>query len=410
VKIEASVPEMLSLFKGIQTQPEQLFNLIRHDIRESVGRYLSEIMEVELTQFLGRERYERTEKPSNHRNGSYDRRFTLKGIGQVGVKIPRDRQGQFPTQVIPRSQQYEDQLKQDLSVMVLTGVSTRMLSLLSTRLIGRKVSPTEVSNANKELIEAVDQWRQRDLSEERVQYIFVDGVNFDMRMGDTVEKVPVLAAIGVTESGARLVLGLQSGDKESASNWREFFKDLKRRGLQSHLVKLGIMDGLTGLEKVFKEEFIKAKIQRCQVHVSRNVLAKVPKKYKQDVADEMRSIFYASSKENSLSFYEDFKTTWEPLVPSAVSCLDQTIDSCLMFFTCPQEEWLSLRTTNIIERLNKEFKRRTKPMEIEAGEQACYTLLAFISLKMELSWRSSPVGKVRKNLPLLREENFTHLS
>ena len=127
MKIEASVPEMISLFKEIQTQPEQLFNLIRHDIRESVGKYLSEMMEVELTQFLGRERYERTEKPSNHRNGSYDRRFTLKGIGQVGVKIPRDRQGQFQTQVIPRSQQYEDQLRQDLSVMFLTGVSNKAL-------------------------------------------------------------------------------------------------------------------------------------------------------------------------------------------------------------------------------------------------------------------------------------------
>jgi putative transposase len=294
--------------------------------------------------------------------------------------------------------------------MFLTGVSTRMLSLLSARLIGRRVSPTEVSNANKELIEAVEQWRQRDLSEERIQYIFVDGVNFDMRMGDTIEKVPVLAAIGVTESGARLVLGLQSGDKETASTWREFVKDLKRRGLQSHLVKLGIMDGLTGLEKVFKEEFSKAKIQRCQVHVSRNVLAKVPKKYKQDVADEMRSIFYASSQEKSLSFYEDFKTKWEPLVPSAVSGLDQTIESCLTFFRWPQEAWVSLRTTHIIERLNKAFKRCTKPMEIVSGEQACYTLLAFISLKMELSWRSSPVGKGRKNLPLLKDENCTQLS
>ena len=410
MKIEVSVPEIVSIFKEIQAQPEQLFDLIRNDIREGVGQYLSQMMEVELTQFLGREPYERTEQPSNHRNGSYDREFTLKGIGKVDVKVPRDRQGQFQTQVIPRSKQYEDQLRQDLSLMFLTGISTRTLSIMSTRLIGRKVSPTEVSNANKELIAAVEQWRQRDLSQEPIKYIFIDGVNFDMRMGDTVEKVPVLAAIGVTESGARLVLGLQSGDKESASNWREFFKDLKRRGLQSHLVTLGIMDGLSGLERVFKEELTNAKVQRCQVHVSRNVLAKVPKKYKQDVADEMRSIFYASSKAKSLSFFEDFKTKWEPLVPSAVSCLDQTIDSCLTFFTCPPEEWISLRTTNIIERLNKEFKRRTKPMEIVAGEQACYTLLAFISLKMELSWRSSPVGKVRKNLPLLQEENFTQIS
>jgi len=407
MKIEVSVPEIISLVKDIQTQPEQLFELIRSDIRQCVGQYLSEMMEVELTQFLGRQPYERTDEPSNHRNGSYGRAFTLKGIGKVNVKIPRDRQGDFQTQVIPRSKQYEDELRKDLSLMFLTGISTRTLSIMSTRLIGRKVSPTEVSNANKELIQAVEEWRQRDLSKEPIKYLFVDGVNFEMRLGDSVEKVPVLAAIGVSQSGARKVLGLQSGDKESASNWREFFKDLKRRGLQSQLVTLGIMDGLTGLEKVFKEEFSKAKIQRCQVHVSRNVLAKVPKKYKQDVADDMRSIFYASTKEKSLTFWETFKTKWEPVVPSAVSCLDHTIDSCLTFFTYPQEEWISLRTTNIIERLNKEFKRRTKPMEIVAGEQACYTLLAFISLKMELSWRSSPVGKVRKNLPRLQAENFT---
>ncbi len=132
---------------------------------------------------------------------------------------------------------------------------------------------------------------------------------------------------------------------------------------------LGIMDGLSGLERVFKEEFIHAKIQRCQVHVARNVLAKVPKKYKQDVADDMRSIFYASSKEKSLIFWDGFKEKWESVLPSAVSCLDKTIETCLTFFNCPEEEWISLRTTNIIERLNKEFKRRTKPMEIMAGNK-----------------------------------------
>jgi putative transposase len=410
VKINVSVPEVVEIFKAIQTQPEQLFDLIRADIRQSVGQYLSEMMQVELTQFLGRKPYERTGEPSNHRNGSYDRQFTLKGIGSVEVQVPRDRQGTFETQVIPRSKRYEDQLRQDLSLMFLTGISTRTLSMLSQRLIGRSVSATEVSNANQELIGAVEKWRNRDLSQEQIKYIFVDGVNFDMRTGDTIEKVPVLVAIGVSESGHRLVLGLQAGDKESAANWREFFKDLKRRGLQSQWVTLGIMDGLTGLETVFKDEFRQANIQRCQVHVARNVLAKVPKKYKQAIADEMRSIFYASSKAKSLGLFEAFKSKWEKTIPSAVKCLHQALDACLTFFTCPPEEWISLRTTNIIERLNKEFKRRTKPMEIVAGEQACYTLLAFISLKMELHWRYSPVGKVRSNLPVLQGKNFTQLS
>lgn len=412
MKIELSVPEVVSLFKEIQTQPDQLFDILRADIRQSVGQYLSEMMQVELTRFLGRAPYERTDDASNHRNGSYPRQFTLKGIGSVDVQVPRDRKGEFETHVLPRSKRYEDQLRQDLCVMFLTGISTRTLSMLSTRLIGRSVSPGEVSRANRELIAAVEQWRNRDLSRERIKYMFVDGVNFDMRMGDTIEKVSVLVAIGVSESGHRLVLGLQAGDKESATAWREFFKDLKRRGLQSQLVKLGIMDGLTGLERVFTEEFRQAKIQRCQVHVARNVLAKVPKKYQQEIADEMRSIFYASSREKSRELFESFRGRWHKILPSAVRCLEQTLEACLTFFNCPPEEWISLRTTNIIERLNKEFKRRTKPMEIVAGEQACYALLAFISLKMELHWRSSPVGKVPKNLPLIKmlegEKNFTH--
>lgn len=191
MKIEVSVPEVVQIFKAIQTQPEQLFDMIRADIRHSVGQYLTEMMQVELTQFLGREPYERNDAESNHRNGSSHRQFTLKGIGAVDVQVPRDRQGAFQTQVIPRSQRYEDQLRQDVCVMFLTGISTRTLAMLSKRLIGRSVSPTEVSNANRELIGAVEQWRNRDLSQERIKYLFVDGVNFDMRMGDTVEKVPV---------------------------------------------------------------------------------------------------------------------------------------------------------------------------------------------------------------------------
>jgi putative transposase len=387
--------------------------MIRVDIRQSVGKYLSKLMDKELTCFLGRESYERIQEGSNHRNGSYPRNFTLKGIGEVDVRVPRDRDGDFKTRIIPRGKRYEDELRQDLSMMFLTGVSTRTLSMMSERLIGRSISATEVSNANKELIDSVERWRSRDLSEEPIKYMFLDGVNFDMRIDGSVEKVPVLVAIGVTEAGQRRVLGFQAGDKESAPTWREFFKDLKRRGLNGRNMVLGVMDGLPGLEKVFREEFPKAKVQRCQVHVSRNVLAKVPKKLKKAVADDLRSIFYASSKHKAMEFFDIFKEKWQQDLPSAVKCLENAIEACLTFFICPEEEWISLRTTNIIERLNKEFKRRTKPMEIVAGENACYMLLAFISLKMEIHWRSNPIGKVRENLPFfkrLAEKNFTQLT
>ena len=413
MKMEITVTEAMELINEIRQQPDSIFEMIRADVKENVGVYLSELMEAELTGFLGRNRYERIKGKSNHRNGSYGRKFTLKGIGGVGVRVPRDRSGEFATQVIPRSKQYENTLREDLCAMFLAGVSTRTLSMMSERLIGRKISPMEVSNASRELSQAVETWRERDLSEEPIKYMYVDGTLFSMRIDGSVEKVPVLVVIGVREDGYRTILAVQSGDKESASNWRELFKDIKRRGLDSSRVALGIMDGLPGLEKVFLEEFTNAKVQRCQIHVSRNVLAKVPRKLKKTVADEVRSIFYASSKSKALVFFEQFKSRWQKELPSAVKCLENSLKSCLAYLQFPEEEWICLRTTNVIERVNKEFKRRTKPMEIVAGERSCYTLLAFVCLKMELRWRSKPIGKVPTNLPFLNklaENNFTQNS
>ncbi len=400
MEIKISVPEVVSLIKELQDNPSRIFEMATMNVQKDVGEYLTNLMKAELTHVLGREKYERGEGDTNHRNGSYHRDFCIKGIGEVAVKVPRDRKGEYQTQVLPRSKRYEDRITEDLSIMYLTGISTRTLSMLSKRLIGRGISPEEVSKANKELTGAVEKWRNRDLSQEKIKYIFVDGVIFKMRLKWSVENIPVLAAIGVTEDGTKLVLGLQSGDKESATNWREFFRDLKSRGLDGTSVRLGIMDGLSGLEKVFEEEFPNANVQRCQVHVARNVLAKVPHKVKKEVADDLRSIFYASSKGKADEFYRSFYEKWNKEVPSAVKSLTHSIDACLTFFKFPEEEWISLRTTNIIERLNKEFRRRTKSMEIVAGEDACYRLLAFISLKMELTWRSNPIGKVRPNLPL----------
>lgn len=413
MKVEISVTEMVELFKEVQEQPGKILEMVKSDIHETVEEYLSEIMTVELTHFLGREFYERVEGVVNYRNGSYPRRFTLKGMGELQVKVPRDRQGEYQTRVIPRSKRYEDELRQDIVMMFLGGMSTRTLSMISTKLLGRRISPSEVSRAGKELVQAVEAWRNRDLSLDRFKYLFCDGVFFEMRIAGSIEKVSVLVVIGVTESGQKQVIALQSGDKESASSWRELFKDLKSRGLDNRAVTLGVMDGLTGLEKVFREEFPNAKVQRCQVHVMKNALAKVPRKLKQPVADDIRSVFYASSRGKALEFFSQLKKRWQKDIPSAVKCLENSLKACLTFFDFPEEEWISLRTTNVIERLNKEFKRRTKPMEILAGENACHTLLAFISIKMELQWRSNPVGKVRYNLPSLRnlvEGNFTQTS
>jgi len=209
--------------------------------------------------------------------------------------------------------------------------------------------------------------------------------------------------MGLTESGQPVVLELQAGDKESDSNWREFFKDLKRRGLDGSTVTLGVMDSLPGLERIIKKEFPKVKVQWCQIHVARNVLAKVPKKLKKLFAVEERTIFYVSSKQKAMEFFNPFKRRWEKELPSAVKCLQNSLEAYLTYLNFPEEEWICLRTTNVIARVSKEFTRRTKPMEILAGARSCYTLLAFVCLKTELKWRSKPIGKVAKNLPFFKE-------
>ena len=408
MELKVSVTEALALIKEVKNVPAKILEYIGMNIQKEVGTFLSNLMEKELTDHIGREKYQRTPSATDYRNGSYCRTFCVKGIGDIEVRVPRDRDGDFQSQVLPRSQRYDERITEDIASMYLTGISTRTLSLLTKRLIGHSLSHAEVSNATTELKQAVETWRTRDLSKERIKYLFLDGVNFRMRIAGAIRLTPVLVIIGVREDGSKLVLLLQAGDKESSAAWRESFRDIKGRGLDGSTVKLGIMDGLSGLEKVFAEEFPHAKIQRCQVHVARNVIAKVPRDLKQAVADDLRSIFYASSRKKADEFAEAFAVTWQKDIPSAVKCLSNSLDACLTFLSFPEEEWISLRTTNIIERLNKEFKRRTKPMEIVAGENACYLLLAFISVKMEAHWRSNKIGKVRPNLPLYKK--FTQLS
>lgn len=429
-----SLPDAKSIFKELMEEPEKMFDLLRIDMRRTCEQAVSELLKAELTNFLGREKYQRipggtpqafstsvetscslgqslcpacTSSPEkkNYRNGYYSRSYTTKGIGTLKLKVPRDRLGDFNSQLISKYDRYEKKLEKDIALMFLAGMSTRGISLISETLIGRKISAGEVSHVNQELLTGIETWRNRPLNDFKVKYLIVDGVYFSMRVEKSIEKIPMLVVIGVTESNQRLILCIQQGDKDSASSWREIFKDLKKRGIDHLLVQLGIMDGLTGLEKVFREEFPKAEVQRCQVHVARNVLTKVPKKMKEKVADGLRDIFYASSKENALKHYQKFYKEYESSIPSAVRSLESSIKSCLTFYSFPNEEWPSLRTTNIIERLNKEFKRRTRPMEILAGEKSAYRLLCFIALKMEIGWRKAPFG--RKNMKLPVFEKFT---
>lgn len=402
LQLSVNLPELRDMAKKIpQMGTSGVMDLMNLDVKSFATDFINGLMDCEFELFLGRDKYERVsgvEVSERHlRNGHYQRTFAVKGLGRLNVKVPRDRQGNYQTKVLEPYKRNEASIEEDVAVLYLLGQSTRSLALISERLLGTKISAGKVSECSGRLIESVEKWRSRPITE-NFKYLYLDGTNFSMRIDKKIVKVCVLVVIGVDEKGIKQVLALQSGDKESAGTWRQLFKDLKARGLDRKKIKLGIMDGLSGLEKVFSEEFPGAKIQRCQVHVARNVITKVPHSLKEKVADEMRSIFYASSEEKAREFFREFKLHYEKEIPSAVKCLEVSLDSTLCFFAFPEEEWLALRTTNPIERLNKEFKRRTKSMEIVAGESSCYNLLAVISLKMEVYWKRHPIT-FQKSLP-----------
>jgi putative transposase len=405
--INGVVPVTKESFKAVMADPAQLFSMMELDFREIAQQTLNAMLRQELTAFLGRDIYSRRGDEKNHRNGYYDRKFAVKNLGELAVKVPRDRKGEFETELLERYQRYDQRLKRDVCMMFLSGCSTRGIALMSQAILGRSISRSEVSEVNQELLTGIDKWRSRDLSNVKIKYMYMDGVFFKMRIEKKIEKIPMLIIIGVTEENRRIFLTIQQGDKDSAPTWREIFRDLKARGLSAQAVTLGIMDGLPGLSTVFSEEFPNAKVQRCQVHVARNVLCKTPKAAKQKVADSMRSIFYAPDRESAMRQFDNFYEQYERAYPSAVKCLANVLDECLTFMSFPEEDWVSLRTTNPIERVNKEFKRRIKSMEILAGEDSAYRLLCFVALKMEIHWQGSPINRKPNQFEL---PEFTQLN
>jgi putative transposase len=394
VKVENSLQETKEIYKEIIANPGKVFEIMRLDIKQIAERALCEILKVELTHFLGREKYERSnQEDTNYRNGSTKKKYTVKNIGELTLEVPRDRKGKYESKIVKKYEQYDKAIEKDICVLFLSGLSTRNIELVSKSILGRKISHGEVSKINKELLTGIDEWRLRDLSEYEIKYMYMDGVFFHMRVGHKIETIPMLVVIGVTKENRKIFLTLQQGDKEKASTWREVFKDLKKRGLDKDKIQLGIMDGLPGLMKVFKEEFPHSKVQRCQVHVKRNVLCKVSRGLKEEVSGKLDDIFYGGSKAKGIAAFNEFVEEYESKFPSAVKCLANVIEECLTFYDFLEDEWISIRTTNVIERVNKEFKRRTKPMEILAGESSAYRLLSFVALKMEIGWRSKPINR-----------------
>ena len=366
-------------------------------VRLFVKKALEEAIQGELTEFLGHRPYERGGLKDNYRNGFYQRDLHTRFGPIEDLRMARDRRGKFRTEVIGRYSRREEKIDRDVIALFIGGISTRGMRGITRRLLGKGYSAGTISRINKRLTESMRDW-MKEAIEEDIAYIFLDGLNLPVRRF-AVSRESLLMAIGITHEGHRKVLGVQLGDKESATSWREFLKELKARGLKGDKLRLGTMDGLPGLERVFEEEFPRTPVQRCVVHKLRNIAARLPRGLQKDCMSHCKRIFYASSLEEAEKRFQDWKAGWAKATPSAVECLEKDLKSVLQFYLFPREHWRRIRTTNIIERAFKEFRRRTRQMDSLPNEECCLRIVYAISQELNERWRY----RVARTIPLAQE-------
>ncbi len=352
---------------------------------------LEALLGMELSIVLEREQ---AEGIANTRNGYRSRTLSLSGLGDLRLRVPRDRQSHYRSAFLPFRKQRTQELEAMAAEMFLAGLSTRDVSRVVEKHFGSRFDSKEVSRMVAATSEELDAFRRRDLSATAYRFLYLDGAYFSVRRGKTVERLPFLAVIGVRSDDEKLeVLAIEMGDREQKSLWAELFQDLLRRGLDPQGVELGIMDGLPGLESAFCAAFPNARTQRCQVHAKRNALKRVSKKDRDAFRQDLDAVFYAKTEARARKAFTHLVSTWKPKYPSAVEVIARDLDSLLRFFAWEERYWPSLRTTNPIERVNKEFKRRTKAMEITGGETTTYRLLAYVALTMNFNWKKYLLSK-----------------
>lgn len=384
--MKISLPkEMLNVEVNEKWGQEIFINDLALYIRQFIKHALEEAIKQELTKFLGYEQYQRGNgKRDNNRNGSY-KRDLLTRFGLIeGIQVARDRNGEFESTVLPRYRRREEKIDRQIIDLFIGGISTRKMKKITKELLGKGYSAGTISRINKQLTQEMRAWLEQPI-EDNIIYIFVDGLNLPVKRF-TVSKESLLVVIGITADGYRKILGVQLGDRESSASWREFFKDLKRRGLKGENLIMGVMDGLPGLENAFTEAFPKAKVQRCVVHKLRNIAAKLPRKIQRDCLAHAKRIFYAGSHEEAEERFHAWKDAWEKIAPTAVACLERDLQAVLQFYTQPKALWKLLRSTNTIERTFKEFKRRTRQMDSLPNEDCCLRCIFAISQDLNQTW------------------------
>lgn len=349
--------------------------------REWIRGFIEGLLEEELTAALGVERSGRVgEARRGYRHGVRPRTVTT-SLGPTSFSMPRARifegeaASEWNSQVLPRYQRRTARVDEAILGLYLSGANTRRIKgALSPLLRGAPLSKDAVSRLVGRLSEDFEAWRRRDLSGEKVVYLlFLDGWYPRVRLGKRRVKVPVLVIMGVREDGSRVVLDFRLSGSESASGWREAIVDLSERGIS--VPRLAVIDGSAGLEKALREVWPKIAIQRCTAHKLRNLEGRAPVRMREELKEDYRRMIYAETAAAVEQARVRFLKKWRLACPPVAASLEEAGEQLFTFLKFPRSQWKALRTTNALERVNEEFRRRTKTQASLPGESAVLLLL-----------------------------------
>lgn len=354
-------------------------------VRESVRMVLQELIEAEATETIGAARYERTASRTTERNGTRPKLLTTKG-GDVTVALPKLRQGSFFPSILEPRRRIDQALYAVVMEAYVHGVSTRSVDDLVVALGGTGISKSEVSRICAGLDEAVGAFRTRRLDHARFPYVYLDATYLHVRTeAAMVVSKAVVIATGVTEHGRREVLGLDVGDSEDEVFWRAFLTGLRKRGLSG--VRLVISDQHAGLVAALTRVFQGSSHQRCRVHFIRNVLAHVPKAETEMVAAVFRTIFAQPDLASMARQWDKVREDLASRYPKTGPLMDAAKSEVLAFAAFPREHWRKIWSTNPLERLNKEIKRRSRVVGIFPNEAAVIRLIGAVLADTHDEWK-----------------------
>ncbi len=330
MKVVVKIGDVVALARRFETSPAEAMKELSNQVRIGIGEALERLLATEIELFLGEEA-----ERGNKRNGYVQRTFGIKGIGELQIRVPRDREGRYESKIVPPGKRYDPAVEKDLALLHLAGLSTRTLSQVSRRILGVSVSPQEVSNALQTIIPSAKKFLDRTLGDRRWIYLYIDGTFFPVRR-TTVEREPTLVVLGVDENGRKSVLAMVQGDKDRRGAWEMVFAHLKERGLDSSAVQLGIMDGLPGLGEAFLEAFHRARIARCSVHKARNIFPRVPRRYQAEFKASWDAMIYAQSGDHARRAFVSLETRWSKACSDAVDSIKRDLEALIVHYDFPK--------------------------------------------------------------------------